>query len=376
MATVLAASPERSQTDMGIARAIRHIGILWALTVALALLVAGLLPVGGVLGGLLAVAGTILGAYGVGQLIFAKARVLREHEFGMWGGLIRLISWNPTEGVVFLKNKQIDLIDDNPHDGGGIKVVYPLLGEELVLRAPLEIQTLAFGDSNILTKEYVPLSIKGTIYWRISGIDRFYLQISKNLHSVDDAGRHAVTTFGQNAKLEMAEQWLRAMAEEKTRMIVSQVGTGLLIADQLATDLSKAIPDSSSFIGPAPEASHGYRGATDGLASSIKSDFGAAASDFGLEIHEVRLQEVRLPPEIYAAAVDTCKASYLPLKARAEAIERRLKLQAEVDVIGADAVGLREVAGSIPALAFQEFLAPLFMDFNRRRGAGSVAARQ
>jgi hypothetical protein len=45
-------------------------------------------------------------------------------------------------------------------------------------------------------------------------------------------------------------------------------------------------------------------------------------------------------------------------------------LYAKADVIGKDATGLKEVATSIPALAFQEFLTPLFLDFNRKRAAG------
>jgi regulator of protease activity HflC (stomatin/prohibitin superfamily) len=363
-----------SDGALGISRAARHLGIAWGIIGAVALVLVVVLPAGGVLGPLLFAASTVASCVAIIHLILAKGRVLREREVVLWNGLARMISWNPTEGVVFLKNKQIDLIDDNPNDGGGIRIIYPLLGEELVLRVPLEIQTLAFGDSNILTKEYLPLSIKGTIYWKISGIDRYYLQISKNLHSVDDRGSHGTETFPQNPQFEVAEQWLRAMVEEKTRAVVSQVGTGLLIADQLSSDLSRAIPESTSFIGRAPESSDGYRGATDGLASAIKRDFAGIANGYGLDIHEVRLQEVRLPPEIYAAAVDACKSAYLPLKARAEAIERKLKLQAETDVIGRDAVGLREVAGSIPALAFQEFLAPLFLDFNRKRGLASTVA--
>jgi hypothetical protein len=92
-------------------------------------------------------------------------------------------------------------------------------------------------------------------------------------------------------------------------------------------------------------------------------------------MHRVALQEVKLPPDIYRAAVDACQSSYLPLKARAEAIAKRMELQAEADVIGAEALGMKEIAGNVPALAFQEFLAPIFLDFNRRRGldAGLIA---
>jgi len=48
-----------------------------------------------------------------------------------------------------------------------------------------------------------------------------------------------------------------------------------------------------------------------------------------------------------------------------------LKLQAEADVIGKDALGMREIAGNIPALTFQDFLAPLFMEFTKKRSAAA-----
>lgn len=306
------------------------------------------------------------------EILMAKGRVLQGQDVQVWKGFAKLVSWNPTEGVVFLKNKHIDLVDDNPNDGGGIRVVYPFFGEELVLRVPLEIQTLSFRDNEVLTKEYMPLTIQGTIYWKVTNLNRFYLSISKELHSADDEGRHGVERASRRPQLEVAEQWLRAMAEEKTRTIVSRIGTGLLISDQLASELPQALP-GTEFVGIAgPESSQGYRTATDGLAAAIKSEFGQGIQEYGLEIHRVALQEVKLPAEIYAAAVDACKSAYLPLKAKAEALEQKMKLQAVSDVIGKDAAGLKEIAGNIPALAFQEFLAPLFLDFNRKRALAAA----
>ncbi|MFN0140358.1 MAG: hypothetical protein ACKVQW_09760, partial [Pyrinomonadaceae bacterium] len=134
---------------------------------------------------------------------------------------------------------------------------------------------------------------------------------------------------------------------------------------QLASDLPNVRPQR-----PLPTASSSYRSAADGLAEVIRTDFASLADEYGLEIHRIALQEIKLPSEIYAAAVDACKSAYLPLKAQAEAAERRMMLQAEADVIGKEALGMKEIAGNIPALAFQEFLSPLFLDFNRKRGVG------
>jgi regulator of protease activity HflC (stomatin/prohibitin superfamily) len=349
----------------GIGRAARPWALIWAVFLVTTLVVTRM----SALGALFMFFGTALIGYVLVQLILAKGKVLSGREVSLWKGTTKLVSWNPTEGVLFLRNKQIDIVDDNPHDGGGIRVVYPLLGEELVLRVPLEIQTLRFEDTQVLTKEYMPLTIKGMMYWKISNLSRFYLLISKEIHSLSDNGGHSsLLREASTPQLEVAEHWLRAMAEEKTRQIVSRLGTGLLIADQLVSDLPKALLTGETQLGMNPQSSTAYRSATDSLADTIKVDFESSVREYGLEIHRVALQEIRLPPEIYKAAVEACQSAYLPLKAQAEALERKLKLQAEVDVIGKDAVGMKEIAANIPALAFQEFLSPLFLDFNRKRG--------
>lgn len=303
-------------------------------------------------------------------LLKAKTLALQTGDVPIWGGLIRLIAWNPNEGVLFLKNKQISYVDSNPNDGGGIRVIFPLLGEELVLRVPLEIQTTTFIDNGVLTREYIPLTIRGTMYWRVMDLQPFYLLVSKEIDRVSDRGLDTCERRRDQAQLESAKHWLQFMAEERTRVIISNTGTGFLIADRLASDLVKSDADSAALL--APQASQNYRTATDTLADSVKSEFDAAVRQYGLEMHRVALQEVQLPSEVYAAASEACKSAYEPLKAKAQAIANKLRLQAEVDVLGKDSVGLKEIAGNIPALAFQEFLAPLFMEYNARRASAQA----
>jgi len=55
-----------------------------------------------------------------------------------------------TEGVLFLKNKASDHVDDNPHDAGGVRFLFPVLGEGLGLRVPRTLQALKFSD-HVLT---------------------------------------------------------------------------------------------------------------------------------------------------------------------------------------------------------------------------------
>ncbi len=309
--------------------------------------------------------------YCIAQLIIAKGRALGQQEVPLWNGLVRVVSWNPTEGVIFLKNKQLHFVDDDVNDGGGIAAIYPLLGEELVLRVPLEIQTLVFSDKDVLTKEYMPLEIQGTMYWKVRDLSRFYLLVSREVHYASDTGAHEVVASPSRPKFEVAEHWLRSMAEEKTRAVVSRVSTGLLIAEQLAADIPSGLFGAERLLGVGGEAVGGYRAATDGLAKAIKDEFDLTVKAYGLEIHNVALQEVRLPPEIHAAAVQACQSAYLPLRAQAEAAALKSKLQAEVEILGQDAVGIREIAANSPALAFQDFLSSMFLDLNRKRVAKS-----
>jgi regulator of protease activity HflC (stomatin/prohibitin superfamily) len=121
------------------------------------------------------------------------------------------------------------------------------------------------------------------------------------------------------------------------------------------------------------EVASGYRSATEQIAGVIWQEFKTRVTDYGIDIHRVALQDVKFPPDVYAAAIDAAQIAYLPIKAQREALERKLMLQAEADVIGAEAVATKEIAGNIPALAFDHVLSPLFMDLGRKR---SLEVRQ
>ncbi len=77
-------------------------------------------------------------------------------------------------------------VDENLHDGGGIKLIYPMFGEEIALRVPLEPQSLLFEDQDVLTREYLPITVRGTMKWRIVSLEHFYLLVSTDLHKVGD----------------------------------------------------------------------------------------------------------------------------------------------------------------------------------------------
>jgi hypothetical protein len=108
----------------------------------------------------------------------------------------------------------------------------------------------------------MPLTVQGTMKWRITNLQRFYLLVSKEIRAASDqrtsnrlpspaahtiqasqpvllpasSGSHGPPhRVGGSAtasrKLGAAETWLRYIAEEQTRAVVSRVNTGLLVAE-------------------------------------------------------------------------------------------------------------------------------------------------
>jgi regulator of protease activity HflC (stomatin/prohibitin superfamily) len=135
--------------------------------------------------------------------------------------------------------------DDDLHDGhGGVRFIYPIFGDELALRVPLEVQTVQFFDEKVLTREYLSVTVHGTLKWRITDIRKFYLLLSRELRNTSDYRKiegGGYITPGETKhveseeeaevsvkkKLQLAIMWLRVLAEEQARTVVSRVSSGL-----------------------------------------------------------------------------------------------------------------------------------------------------
>ena len=392
--------------ETGVAPVIVGFIIAWAIVFVLAILamiVSNALIVPAILCFIAASAFII---YQLVSLLLAKGRALRDNEVPLLFGLLRLVAWDPTEGVVILKNKTLSYVDDNIYDGGGIRLLYPVMGEEMVLRAPLEVQSLDFVDEHVITREYLALTVRGTMKWRITDIEQFYLLVSRELHYANDRGMHRVEARSvpdrvllpnsstqarstdprlgsmkdASRKRESAEEWLRWIAEEQTRTIVSRISTGLLVAEQVASDLPPEVRDKveNQLLNPVPfipSATNKYQSATDGLAAAIHETTNERVRQFGIYVDDVSLQEAKLPPDIHQQCVEACKASYLPLIAQKQALGRKMELQAEADVIGAETLGAREIASVAPAYALSDFLTEFIGTNSALIGAAAAQKR-
>ncbi|HUB26396.1 MAG TPA: hypothetical protein VL992_13295, partial [Tepidisphaeraceae bacterium] len=168
------------------------------------------------------------------KLMRSRQTVMEKKEVSLLFGFVKLIAWDPVEGVLILKNKGIAFSDDNLLDAqGGIRFIYPILGEEIALRVPLEIQTLDFRDENVLTREYLRLTVIGTMKWHIINIRQFYLLVSRELNMIANTnGKETISPLAtlvptgsktltmKDRLLTAAITWVRVLVEEETRAVV------------------------------------------------------------------------------------------------------------------------------------------------------------
>jgi regulator of protease activity HflC (stomatin/prohibitin superfamily) len=312
------------------------------------------------------------------QLLGAKRRVLVKKYVPVLWGRVGLVAWDPVEGVLFLRNKAISFVDDQLEDArGGIRCIYPDLGDELALIVPLETQTLKFADDKVLTREYLSVTIRGSMKWKITDLKRYYLQVSRELRSTGKLadGRESSyisTTTGDNGSgveatstklMASSIEWLRLLAEERTRTVVSRVSSGLLIADRVYDSLGSGAggPQSElARLAGIPSAVEGnqtaWRSAAETLSQSIAQTISEGVADTGISIVSVSLQEIQLPEEVVARCIEAAQAAYLPLLAQRQAAVKRADLSADVDLLGKEAVGTREIVGAAPPFALVDFL--------------------
>jgi regulator of protease activity HflC (stomatin/prohibitin superfamily) len=311
----------------------------------------------------------------IARLYLVKSRAMSHNEKSrnVLFGFGRMVLWEPTEGVVFLKNKQVQAVDNNPNDGGGIRIIFPILGEQLSLRVPLTVQSCVFTDHNVFTKDYLPVTVRMTIWWRLTDLERYFLSISQNVGYVSDqgsddwGGEDEGPRRASASQLNMAKLWITMMAESVCRQELGKTSTAFLVGSQISSEL----PQDVQGAGGSKEALKSYQATTGALAQRLEVGIRKKVEEYGLGMDRVELQEVRLPKQIHDAAVEACAVAFLPAKAEREAAARKIQLQADADVLGADAVALREVLGGADGMSFMgvpDFLDKLFgrLGDNRR----------
>ncbi len=320
-------------------------------------------------------------------VLLAKAFAFsgRKREVSLFFDLIKLILWDPTEGMLLLKNKKITFVDDCVDDGGGARFIFPLFGEEVGIRVPLTILPAEIENKQVYTRDSIPLDLRMTIWWKVRDLRLFYLSISKEVHELGERGFRAENDgpligfanlgldFGTRRQLECAESWIRISAEEETRGFTAEISTSLLVADKIMAMLPlqmmnppQKIESAEPPVSPeeymleqkanfpvAMESLQNYEGAlgvyqtaTTALAERMLPKLNAHLMPKGLTIDRIALQEVQLPPAIQQKAIDAAKAWYGYIEARRLGMSEAAKVEELAKVIGAEPIGVAEALKS------------------------------
>jgi stress response protein SCP2/regulator of protease activity HflC (stomatin/prohibitin superfamily) len=347
------------QTDTGLSRAFKILLACWGAAVALMLLLS---VIGvGIIGILLWLVATIFLGIQAFELIGAKSRVLRSPEVEILKGYGRLVSWNPNEGVVFLKNKNLAFYTQGYGTSGGICTILPFLGEEVAYRTSISTRQIDYDDKHVFSREHIPVIVRTKMYWKVSNPARFYLRFGRDAqHAHDNHHHHGIA----DGKEDAARLFIVSIAEEETRIVISQISAGLLISDRLLKEMNGLNRPDIAELSRSLSGGSNLRDISSILLDYLQDRYNAHLIPYGIEIERVALQEMSLQPDMYQAMQNAVRQAMVSADvATAMARARKIQLETDANVIGKDAVALREIASNLPALAFQDLVSPFLSQF-------------
>jgi regulator of protease activity HflC (stomatin/prohibitin superfamily) len=280
----------------------------------------------------------------------------KRKTVNMFCGTMQIILWEENEGLLLLKNKKLmDVIyGSDPATGGGTRMIYPILGEEVRVRVPLSLQLSEFKDNNVLTRESIRVRIRIAIWWRVCDIKRYYYSISDNVSVRGELGRPAAPDQ-HGGKPEIAERWVLTLAESTLRTMVSQANIAALVSTTPSGYLNVDQAPTPTAVQPQVQREKAIH---EVMAGEMLAAIRPKVADYGLEVDRIEIQEVALLQEIQDAIDRVWRASLLPAQTQQEARAKQIELQSAASVIGTDVVALTEIlksyrptglAGSSPA---------------------------
>lgn len=291
--------------------------------------------------------------------IYAKSFAIknRKSEVDLFLGTTKLVLWEGNEGLLFLKNKRILGTAFGPIDGGGIRFIFPLLGEEIRMRVPLTVQMTEFVDSKVLTKESINLHIRACIWWKVEspiGFEKLYMRVSQEIDRISDGGMRQENKFSRagglgtakrvvkSSEMNAAQMWLMAMVESNIRKIISKTSVAAVISSKAKEYLVRKETDKNTAqLAYTKTDSEEFFASPESLGASLHSFLVPEIETYGIVIDRLEIQEIRLPEDIQKAIDRVWNASLLPAQTEQESVARYMQIKTELeavrDVIGIDA---------------------------------------
>ena len=263
--------------------------------------------------------------------LFARYNAVRDKktEIDLLGGWVKLILWQPNEGVVVLRNKNVVFVDKELK--GGIKFIYPIIGEELRARVPLTIRMLTWEDDKVLTRESLQIHMKVVVWWNVSDIKKYVFDIDRSIHLNE---KH--TEIGL---LESSESWLMALTEGTIRVLASKASATQLISSATTGYLNVHHKND----GQQETVAESVQTISETIAHQLRDELNRKLSSYGININRVEIQAIRLSVEVQEAINKVWLAFLKPVQSEQESRARQIELEATARVLGTDAVALNEL---------------------------------
>ena len=277
--------------------------------------------------------------------LFAKYQAVKRKkaEVDLLGGWIKLILWQPNEGVVVLRNKNVAFVDQQGR--GGIKYIYPIRGEELRARVPLTIRMLTWEDDKVLTRESLRIHMKVVVWWSVANLLKYVFDIDRTVQAKEEDTEPDL--------LESSEAWLTALTEATIRVIASRASTAQLISTA-TTGYLKTHHANDGQIADEPES---VQTISETIAHQLQEDLNLKAMRYGISVNRVEIQAIRLSGEVQEAINKVWLAFLKPVQSEQESRARQIELETTSKVLGTDAVALNELLKNFQGANFS-FMPP------------------
>jgi regulator of protease activity HflC (stomatin/prohibitin superfamily) len=282
--------------------------------------------------------------------LFAKYKAVnqKQAEIDLLCGWVKLVLWQPNEGVVILRNKNVIFTDEQGK--GGIKYILPIKGDELRAKVLLTTRLLTWEDDKILTRESLRIHMKVAVWWNVSDIIKYVFDIDRPAQFNE--------TRSESNLLKSSEAWLRTLTEGTIRVLASKASATQLITTATTGYLNVHHNSDGNLVDNAPS----VQTISETIALQLGEDLNRKLKSFGMSINRVEIQAIRLSAEVQQA-IDKVWLSFLkPVQTEQEARARQIELEAAARVLGADSVALIELFKNFPeskgALFQPPFLQP------------------
>ncbi len=304
------------------------------------------------------------------RVVFARLYLVRRAkerlmEVDLFWGLTKLIAWEANQGLVLLRFKRLSQTIYGPRTGGGMRLIYPILGQELRVRAPLTTHLAEFRDERILTRDGIQVTLKLGIFWQITDLEKYYFAIDKEVNAyLDHEVQQCVeVTTNADSKLATAGVWVKSLTESCSREVVSHTTIAELVSTRPAQYLNvqqRLGPAADQVAtGPRPPTIDVNRNTNELLAARIRELLVPKVSAYGLGVERIEVLEIQLPPTIQQAIDRVLEKSLLPAQVEQEALAETIRLREQASVLGQEAVVVREVAKHLPSGDMLGATAPL-----------------